>query len=404
MAYSHSQRRDIRLLALFRGASYMGDAVALVALFLRLAPLGHAWAVAGLAIAGALPLVLFAALAGRVIDRVPAKRFLALTCVAESGVCVAIGFWHGEAATLALMFTLSSFVAFTMPGYSALMPSIAGNENTERSQGLMQSVQGVAQVAGPALGGLLVGWSGQSWPLYIDAMSFAVCALGTTMLHHDRRPSPASTIERIESEQPTGGVAFVMRDDILRPVLIATMVFMLSLGMINVAEVFFATRTLHASALGFGLISTCFGAGTILGAFASGRLRLGQVQLAEYVLVSILAVGVLFGIGGLVTRMAYLYPLLLLAGVAVGVANVTYSTLFIRRTPEAMRGRMFAASGAMFTSSQVGAMALGGLFLTIVAPRTVFQIAGIASTLSTVVLAPLALRAARVAHERELDL
>ncbi|MHB1089433.1 MAG: MFS transporter, partial [Acidimicrobiales bacterium] len=174
-------------------------------------------------------------------------------------------------------------------------------------------------------------------------------------------------------------------------------------GMVNVAEVFFATSTLHASALEYGLIGTSFGAGTIVGSLASARWRLGQVRLVKYVLVSIVVVGLLIGAGGLVTHIQMMYPLLLLAGVLVGAVNVMYNTLFIKRTPEALRGRVFAASGAMFTASEVAATALGGVVLTLLAPRTVMQIAGGLSALSILVIGPFALRASRLARHGERD-
>lgn len=403
MAFSKSQRHDVRLLALFRGASYLGDTIALIALFLRLAPLGHAWAIAALAIAGSLPLVVLAPLAGRTIDHQPAKRLLVVMGLGEAVVCTGIGLWHGLVVTLVLMLALSSLVAFSMPGYTALVPTLAGEENIERSQGLVQSAQGVAGIAGPALGGLLVGWTGQSWPLYIDAASFALSALATTLLHHDRRPSPRNEIETVESRHLLAGAQFVWHDDVLRPILGAVMVFMLSLGMVNVAEVFFATSTLHASALQYGLIGTSFGAGTVLGSLASSRWQLGQVRLIKYVLISIVVVGLLIGGSGLVTHIQMMYPLLFVAGVLVGGVNVMYNTLFIKRTPEPLRGRVFAASGAMFTASEVTATALGGVVLTLLAPRTVMQLAGGLSALSILLIGPFALRASRVARRSERD-
>ena len=403
MAFSKSQRHDIRLLALFRAGSYLGDTIALIALFLRLAPLGHAWAIAALAIAGSLPLVALAPLAGRTIDHQPAKRLLVIVGFAEAVVCVGIGLWHGLVVTLVLMLALSSLVAFSMPGYTALIPTLAGQENIERSQGLVQSAQGVAGVAGPALGGLLVGWTGQSWPLYIDAASFALGALATTLLHHDRRPTGRHEIDAIESSRLLAGAIFVWRDDVLRPIIVAVMVFMLSLGMVNVAEVFFATSTLHASALEYGLIGTSFGGGTVLGSLGAGRWRLGQVKLVKYVLISIVVVGLLIGASGLATHIQMMYPLLFLAGVLVGAVNVMYNTLFIKRTPDTLRGRVFAASGAMFTASEVAATTMGGVVLTVLAPRTVMQIAGGLSALSILMIGPFALRASRIARQSERE-
>jgi hypothetical protein len=71
------------------------------------------------------------------------------------------------------------------------------------------------------------------------------------------------------------------------------------------------------------------------------------------------------------------------------------------RSPELLRGRVFAAIGALFTGNQIGATALGGLVLTLIAPRTVFQIGGIAATVSALALGPFALRSSAAAHARE---
>jgi MFS family permease len=87
-------------------------------------------------------------------------------------------------------------------------------------------------------------------------------------------------------------------------------------------------------------------------------------------------------------------------GVAVGVVNVAASTLFAVQTPEALRGRVFAATGAMFTSAEITSMVLGGLLLTLLAPRTIFQLAGVVSTLTVCIVGPLEMRTSLRAHAR----
>ena len=399
--YSRAQRHDVRLIALLRGASLLGDAVALVALYLRVAPLGHSWAIAALAIASSAPLVAFAPLAGYVIDHVSAKALLSALGLGEAVVCTGLGYWHGLFATLSLMFALNVIVAFSMPGYSALLTTIAGDANVARAQAMMQSVYGVASVAGPALGGLLVGWVGQSWPLYLDASSFALAGLATTLVHRDRRPSRAVGIERLEREGMMAGVTLIMRDNIVRPLVINTFVFLLSLGMVNVAEVFYVTRTFHASATYYGLIGTSFGVGLIVGSLYARRLAQRVLSLARVLTFAIIFVGVMIFSIGLVSRVDYIYPLMSANGVAVGVANVAALTLFTLRTPEAVRGRMFAAVGAIFTAAELGATALGGLVLVVLSPRRVFQLSGAVATLSALVLGAVALRASTRAHLAE---
>ncbi|MDE3064164.1 MAG: MFS transporter [Acidobacteriota bacterium] len=400
------QRRDLTLLATLRGVSFLGDFAAFTALFLRLAPAHHAWAIAALSIAGSLPLVALAPLAGHVIDHVPAKRLLILFGVAEAAVCVGLGHWHGLVATILLMLLLSCLVAFSFPGYTALVPAVAGEENVARAQGMLQASQSLASVVGPVLGGLLVGSTGQSWPLYVDAISFVLAALATTWLHGDRRPTPRAVVADIEAprEGMMAGVAFIFRDGLLRVVEITVSVFMLSLGMINVAEVFFITQTLHGSATAYGLVGASFGVGGVIGALLAQRLSQDVARLARTVIIDILVIGLMMGVIGLVTRLALVYPPMVVTGVAVGFANVAAMTLFTVRTPERLRGRVFAALGGVITASQIAATALGGLVLILIAPRTVFLLGGVAAIVTTAVLGPVGLRAEARGRPGELDL
>ena len=404
MSYTSLQRRDLALVALLRGVSYLGDAIALIALYLRLAHGSHAsWAIASLSIAASLPLVVLSPISGFIIDHTPVKRLLVVLCLFEGVVCVGIGLWHGRIATIALMALLSCFVAFSFPGYSALVPKIAGEENLTSANSTMQSVQGIAAVAGPGLGGLLVGLLGQSWPLYFDAISFGLGAIATWFLVTDRRPDPG--IERPKKgERDLGaGMRILFADGVLRPLVITFVVFLLALIMINVAEVFFITRTLHSTALVYGLVGTSFGVGNVLGALGSAKIKQHDVALARASLVACVVVALSTGLIGLADHVVYLFPILLVLGIAVGVVNVALTTLMTMRTPEAQRGRMFAASSAVFTSAEILGTVFGGLILTVIAPRTVFQLAGVVTTVFVLVFGPLALRATRSAKDTEME-
>jgi len=404
VTFSPVQRRDLTLVAILRGVSYLGDAIALVALYLRLAHGAHAsWAIASLSVAAAVPLVVLSPISGFIIDHTPVKRLLVILCLFEGVVCMGIGLWHGTVVTIALMALLSCFVAFSFPGYSALVPTIAGEDNLTAANSTMQSVQGIAAVAGPGLGGLLVGLLGQSWPLYFDALSFGLGALGTVMLVTDRRPEPGAERPKRGERDLGAGMRILFRDGVLRPLVITFVVFLLTLVMINVAEVFFITKTLHSSALMYGLVGASFGGGNVVGAVASMKLKQDDVALAKASLLALIVVSIFVGLIGLVEHVGYLYPILVVMGIAVGLLNVAFTTLMTVRTPEAQRGRMFAASNAAFTSAEILGTVFGGLILTLVAPRTVFQIAGVVTTVVALVFGPLALRATRSAKNTELE-
>jgi MFS family permease len=404
VTYTSVQRRDLTLVAILRGVSYLGDAIALIALYLRLAHGSHAsWAIASLSIAASLPLVVLSPISGFIIDHTPVKRLLVILCLFEGVVCIGIGLWHGRIVTIGLMALLSCFVAFSFPGYSALVPKIAGEDNLTSANSTMQSVQGIAAVAGPGLGGLLVGLLGQSWPLYFDSISFGLGAIATWFLVTDRRPDPGVERPKKGERDFGAGMRILFADGVLRPLVITFVVFLLALIMINVAEVFFITKTLHSTALMYGLVGTSFGVGNVVGAVGSAKIKQHDVSLAQASLVSCIVIAVATGLIGLADHVGYLFPILLVLGTAVGVVNVALTTLMTMRTPEAKRGQMFAASSAVFTSAEILGTVFGGLVLTVIAPRTVFQLAGVVTTVFALVFGPLALRATRSAKNSELE-
>ncbi len=385
-----SQRRDIGLLVVVRGISFVGDGIALVALFLRVAPLGHAWAVAGLAIAGSLPFVVLAPLAGHVVDRVRARPLLVALGLAEALVCAGLALDTGVAAALGLLFALNCLVAFSVPGYTTLAVAIAGPGNAQRAQGPLQAAQGLAMVVGPMLGGLLVGLVGQRWPLGLDAVSFAVAGVGTALVVHDRRPTTPAPGEHVSA---FAGIALVARDALLRPLAVDIFAFLATLGMVNVAEVFFVTQTLHGSPLAYGALGASFGAGTVVGSLQAARLSRDERHQAAWLCGTIVAVGLLVGGVSLVENVGEIYPLMVVAGVAVGIANVMAITLFSERAAEHLHGRLFAALGAITTTADVGATVAGGALLSVLAPRTVYLLGGVLATVAAVVFGALAMRA-----------
>ncbi len=387
--YSPVQRRDVRLLAIFRGLSFLGDGLAMVALYLRVAPSGHAWAVAGLGIGAMVPFALLATVSGVVADRVRAKPYLVSLGALEAVVCAGLGLFHSIGATLGLVVALNAVVAFSLPGYTALLPSLAGEANINAAQGTLQAAQGLASIAGPVLGGVLVGVAGQSLPLYLDAISFLLGALGTALLRGDRLPVRHHDEA---SSHASAGFRLVLADPLLRDLNILIVVFMLVLGMINVAEVFYITQTLHGSALAYGALGASFGAGTVVGALVGGRLSTTMAALTRRVVLGVVLIGLCMVGAGSVEHVVEVYPPLFVAGIAVGIANVAAMTILTMRSPDHVRGRVFAALIALDQIAQVGATVAGGAILSLVAPRTVFFIGGVGATAVSLAIGPLAWR------------
>ena len=191
----------------------------------------------------------------------------------------------------------------------------------------------------------------------------------------------------------TAGLRHVARDRVIAPVVLDFFVFLLALGMVNVAEVFFVIRTLHGTPLAYGALGAAFGAGTIVGSVLAGRQSHEIYPLVRRLMLMVVLAGLAVSGVSFVTVVGEIYPFMVVAGVAVGIVNVAAMTLFTLRTPEALRGRAFAAVNALIQSAQVASFLLGGAALGLLAPRSVYRMGGLASLGGALLFGALALRA-----------
>src|SRR5690242_621294 len=99
--------RDLWVSVLARAVSLLGDEAAVIALTLRLHDSGGgAGVVAALLVAGLLPLVVLAGVAGRLVDRYDSRTLLVWSGLGQAAVCVVLALVHSGPATLALVVVL----------------------------------------------------------------------------------------------------------------------------------------------------------------------------------------------------------------------------------------------------------------------------------------------------------
>src|SRR5689334_16526166 len=110
------RHRDLRLVMPARALSYIGDALALFALVLRVHDQGHGTAgMAVLLAAFSLPPVLLMGVAGHVSDRFDSRRVLLASTTVELLACAGLALVGGLAATVALVVLLQLGQAVSNP-------------------------------------------------------------------------------------------------------------------------------------------------------------------------------------------------------------------------------------------------------------------------------------------------
>ncbi len=371
MSFTSSARRDLALVATGRGLSLLGDEVAVLGLVLWASVRGEGpLPVTALVVAAALPQLLAAPLAGLLADRLPTRRLVVAVSVLQSLVVLALVAAVGSGSLpLVVLGVLALNVgqAVANPAWQALVPTIAPGDDLPRALSVLQTVTAAAMLLGPAVGGLLVGGLGISAALVVDAVSFLALAAVGLALRVERRPEPEAAQEKGAA---WAGVQLVARTPLLRAMFVLLAATLLAVGAVNVAEVFLLTQRLGATAEVYGAIGALFALGLMVGAVAARR-PLG-VRASARLLVGVLAwMSAALVVLGLAPSLAVAGAATFAVGIGNGLLNVLVQSIVVRRTPEPVLGRVFAALSALVGAGLIVATTAGGALLAVVDVRTV---------------------------------
>ena len=243
--------------------------------------------------------------------------------------------------------------------YLAYVPSLVGRDQLGDANAKMQVSASIAEVSGPGLGGLLIQAIGAGRAIGADAASFVVSFVTIASIGGDD-PSPDRTARTTSVlTELRDGLGHVFKHPLLRSLILTTGAA-ITFAHISEPNIFpFFYRTLNLSPGTVGLIFSAAGIGGIAGAIVCRQIaaRLGPGwTLALF--------GALMGIVvalQTVARFGYAIPILvtilLLAGFANSVHDVTQVSLRQSLTPDRLQGRM----NSVFRTVYWGGWPLGNL-------------------------------------------
>ena len=371
--------RDFRLLFVGQAMSNWGDALTnLTLLILTQRYTGSTAAVAGTAIAVALPQLLFGMVAGVYVDRWDRKRVMVVSDVVR-GILV-LGFVLFTSADqiwlmYALAFLQATVGAFFNPAKGAMIPHVVGRERLLAANSTMETSRIVAGLLGTAAAGLYLGVFETVWPIFlVDGVTFASSALFERALRSPSRDAAPAAPGGVWQEM-TAGIRAALRSRILVGVLMSGGVLMLGLGAVNVLLVPFVVGDLGVSESWFGAIeasqvSSMVLSGALVAALAS-RFRPDRIVVTGMIGIGI----VLAGIATVTTVWQFMLALFAV-GWFVTPLQAGVSTIVQSEVPDAMRGRIGAALQTILQTANIGSMALAGVVAAAIGSRGVFVAAG----------------------------
>jgi len=355
--------RNFRLLWIGSALSMLGGQLTMIAfpwLVLRLT--GDSFAMGAVLAASGVPRALLMIFGGAFTDRFTPLRMLiwmnwirmALMLILATLVFTGtIEMWM----VFAVAIVFGAADAFTWPASSAILPRLLPPELFPPGNSLVQGMGQLSQMLGPVLGGLIIAYFsagdgmavedllGISIVFYLDAFGFIIALISINMMRlaPEAAPTTAFNVGTILQSSWQGVVA-TWNDFPIRMLACMFAVFALFFrGPYLVGIPMLAHSRFEDGALSFGLISSAFGVGALIGLLLAGTLRrpadhhIGMLLLADIVVLGIGLVAYAF-----TTHIEVAMLFSALSGVADGYVIVIIISFLQIRIPQAMLGRVMS--------------------------------------------------------------
>ncbi len=343
--------------------SFIGDYFYFLAIPIMIERLTGSAMMVGLAvISSALPMLLLGPVAGVFVDRWNRQHTMIVADILRGLLvllCLLVGTAEQVWIYYGVGFLLSCVSRFFFPAQSALLPHIVADaDDLLAANGLMQVIQTVGLVAGPALAGFTIGLWGEQVAFLLDSASFFISAVAIGTMRVPR-PSPhpegQNRVSTVWAELREG-MTYLLGSRTMVGVLACIMVLQLGIGAINVIWVPYLRRTFGVGAEGLGMVDAAQGAGMVLGGVMLGWVasRLSKSAILGW---SLVAIGFsLAGIGA-----SPLFAIVMACSFGLGVvlvpANSAATTIVQMAVDDRKRGRVISAANALATA--IGLLSMG---------------------------------------------
>ncbi|MCO1660776.1 MFS transporter [Pseudonocardia humida] len=339
--------------------------------------------IAGVAVAAALPWLLFALPAGALVDRLDRRRLMAganaLRAAVAGGLVLVLLLDAGSIQVLYVV-ALVAGTAETLHDTAApsVLPQLVPSDQLPRANGRLFAVELTAnELVGPPLAGVLVALAVVAAPA-APALLWGVAAVLVPALGRSLPSGPPRRDRGTWRADVAEGLRFLGRHRVLRAFTAMTGLFNLTSSATQAVLVLYAVGSASPMGLteqGYGWLLGAWAAGCLLGSFLVERLQraLGRARaIGSAFLVAALAVG----LPGLTAHPVAVGAGFLVGGVGLVVANVATVSLRQRITPGPLAGRVHSAHRLVgFGAKPLGA-ALGGGLAELLGLRAVFLVMG----------------------------
>ncbi len=320
---------------------------------------------------GTLPTLLFGSVAGIFVDRLDRRRTLVATNLLLFVGLLPLLFapTHGLWLVYVVAFVQATLSQFVYPAENALLPTLVAKERLASANALNALNNNLGRLAGPALGGLLMGGLGLQAVIVFDAATFLLASFLTGLMvvakanEKEKLPEPAAGPGAVWREW-LAGLHIVKRERVVSVLFAYSAVTSVGEGVMAALFIPFVADVLRGDALEVGWLMSAQAVGGVVGGVVVSAVA---ARFAPARLLGWGSVGL-----GLVDAFIFNYPAFLsgvtlglvlfaLAGLPVAALQAGMMTLFQTNVEDKFLGRVFGAYGTTAALFNLLGIAAGGL-------------------------------------------
>ena len=340
-----------------------------------------------------VPYFVFALYSGHAVDHYSRKKIAAVACCIHMSVAlfltaIALG-WLSP--PVPLIYTAVALIgvgrAVMRPAYQALFGQVIPREHLARYTAYASSAFQICVVAGPGLGGLLIGFAGLEWTYLVAAIAGAIGLYGVSLIKVKQENTGNLSGNFLKSFLE--GFHYVKRHELILSTMALDMFAVLFGGAVSILPAF-VKEVLHAGPEILGILRAAPAAGAVItGIYLASRPPV--MDSGKYLLLAVAGFGLAIIAFSLSNSLWVCAFFLFISGCCDSVSVVIRGSIIQLTTPDHMRGRIGAINGIFIGSSnELGALESGiAASLMGLVPSIIFGgIATIAVVLITSKLAP----------------
>jgi MFS family permease len=337
---------------------------------------GSSLVVAGAVFFEVMPVILFAPIAGIVIDRLPRKVILVASDLVRAVLVISLLLTTELWQIYTIIFLLTAASTFFNPAVSATLPTLLDEQDLLAANSVSWSTGRLVQIIGSALAAGVIAAVGAEAAFVFNAATFFISAMLLLLL-------PVPPGRRIAGRGWPGfladareGLRFARQDRLVSRLMVVQAMASLSVGATSALLVVLAQEHYQLPPGGFGSFILAIGVGALLGPFLLAMVA-RDVRQPRWLFGPYLVRGIGDVLLAVTRSIPLAWLLLVIYGLNTSSGMVVFQTWVQRQVPDEVRGRVFTWLDVVWNVMKVLSLGIGGWLADRFGVQVVYYLGGL---------------------------